>query len=244
MLPLPRRSGSSAGSGTTGGGTSDDGGPGAGAAIALILLAVVPAGLSAQDWSPQAWGPAPGTVAFEVRGGASVPLSSNSFGAVTEPGASVGGGVSVHLRRHLSLTANGDYHLLKGNEEDAGALVPDMRVLSATGGVEVHFVEPNNRWTGALSLGAGVSRVETDEALSDGTPATILFEATALTFRGGMKVGYQATSSVDVYLEPSVYVITWDEELTEPYVIVAPGVDETFSVNWLVPLQAGVRIRL
>lgn len=222
------------------GGTTGAGGMGvAGTVMALLALAVSPVGFEAQDREEGS-----GRIAFEARGGMAVPVGPSSLAAVTEPGASFGGSVSVRLTRHLFLTGMGGYHLLEANEEDAGAPVPGMNVLSAIGGVEYHFVEPGNPWNAVLSLGGGVANLETEEALDDGTPATIRLDATALAFRGGLKLAYQATPSVNLFVEPGVYVMLLDEELTEPYVVVAPGVDDTFSTNWLLPFQAGVRLQL
>lgn len=207
-------------------------------AVAL-MTAMAPVELPAQGDVPAA-----GTVAFEVRGGVGLPLGTRSLDAVTEPGASLGGGVSVHLTRHVALSGKVDYQLLREDERDAGVRVPGMDILTLTGGLAVRFVEPENPWWGALFLGGGVSQLKTDETLSDGSAAPVLLDATALTFRGGLELGYRPFPSVDLFVEPSVLLMTLDENLTEPYSVVAPALQEPFELGWVLPLHAGVRIGL
>lgn len=206
--------------------------------LATALLLLLPAVSAAQD--P---GSTEGSVAFELRGGGSVPGGETGLAVITEPGPVFGGGISIPLGRHLAVTGDVDYQLLQGDREDAGVALPDMDVLSATGGLEIHFREPGNPWRGILSLGAGVSSLRTAELLDDGTQAPVVLDASAFTARGGLKLGFQATPSISLYLEPGVYLFVLERDLTEPFVIVAPGLEEPFEFAWTIPLQAAIRIQ-
>lgn len=206
--------------------------------LATALLLLLPAVSAAQD--P---GSAQGSAVFEFRGGGSVPGGETGLAAITEPGPVLGGGISIFLGRRLAVTGDVDYQLLQGDREDAGVALPDMDVLSATGGLEIHFREPGNPWRGILSLGAGISTLQTAEQLDDGTQAPVVLDANAFTARGALKLGFQATPSISLFLEPGVHLYVLDPDLTEPFVIVAPGLEEPFEFAWTIPLQAAIRIQ-
>lgn len=214
-------------------------GPGAvlpGLAAAALLFA--PGALGAQNAE---LGPTAGTVSVDVRGGGAIPL--DELDALAQTGASFGGGVALHLSRHLALRADAEYQLLTGARTSDGVLFADMTSLNLTGGLEVHFLSPDTRWTGTLSLGAGISTLETEATTDEGTVAPVNADLTNLAFRGGTKLGYQLSGQVDVYLEPAVYLTVFDRDETRAFAI-ATGDVAPFDVGWTIPLQAGVRFRL
>jgi hypothetical protein len=206
--------------------------------LAAAALLFGPAALQAQDGDV---GPSAGTVSVDVRGGVAIPVAE--MDALAQTGASFGGGVALHLSRRVALRADGEYQLLTGARTSDGVLFADMNSLNVTGGLEVHFLDPKTRWTGTLSLGAGISTLETEATTDDGTAAPVDADLTHLALRGGSKLGYQVSDRVDIYLEPAVYLATFDRDETRPFAAVTGDVTP-FDVGWTIPLQAGVRFHL
>lgn len=208
------------------------------AGLAAAALLAGPVALEAQDDAP---GPSAGTVSVDARGGLAIPVAE--MDALAQTGASFGGGVAIHLSRRVALRADGEYQSLTGARTSDGVLFADMSSLTATGGIEVHFLDPETRWTGSLSLGAGISTLETDDTTDDGTAAPVGADLTNLAFRGGTKLGYQVGDRIDLYLEPAVYLVALDRDDTRPFAAVTGDVS-AFDVGWRIPLQAGVRFHL
>lgn len=208
-------------------------------ALAVLSLWAAPAGLTAQETGPEA-----GTVSLDAKGGVGIPVDSDGLDAILKTGASFGGGVSVHVTRAVALTADVTYQIMEGDVDAAGIPFPDMDILHATGGVEVHFLDPETRWTGAVSVGAGISNLDTSEALTGGAPSPLDVSVTNLSFRGGAQLGYQASSMVDVFLEPGVYLIALDREDTRVFSDASVELDEPFDVGWIIPIEAGLRVKL
>lgn len=208
--------------------------------LVAVTLLIAPIALEAQDDA----GPEAGTVSVDARGGLAIPIAD--LDEIAQTGASFGGGVAIHLTRQVALRADAEYQLLSGDRtpppEDL--LFADVTSLVVTGGMEVHFLDPGTRWTGALSLGAGISTFDTDDTTDDGASAPVdLDNLTNLAFRGGTKLGYQVTERLDLYLEPAVYLVVFDREDTQPFGAVSGHVS-AFDVGWTIPLQAGVRLHL
>lgn len=207
-------------------------------AAATLVLGCA-AGLEAQEEIDL---PDGGTVALEGTGGLSIPVAT--FDELTKSGAALGGGVSVHLTRQVSVHLRADRHLLEGIADTLGNEFPDMEAVHATGGVQVHFLDPEVRWNGSLSLGAGISHLDTCDTDEGCLPAAVQdFNVTELSFRGGMKLGYRPTDALNVFLEPAVYLVTVDRDDSRQFADVTPQV-EMFDVLWLTPIQAGVSVRI
>lgn len=207
-------------------------------AVAAFL---VTSGVSAQG--AEGWGPGANTFSLDVGGGLVTGLSD--LDEITDAGGSVGGGIAWHFTPRVGLQGAVDYQTLSGGEDEAGNLAPDMTLLHATGGLEVRFFDPDGdtRWNGTLDLGAGVSNLETDDRLDTGAPSPVTFDQTYLSFRGSTKLGYQATPSVNVYLEPKIYLVAADREDTAVFSTVFTGIRD-FDTAWVLPVHAGVRITL
>lgn len=207
-------------------------------ALAAAALLFGPAALEAQDAD---LGPSSGTVSVDARAGLAIPAAE--LDAVAQTGASFGGGLAIHLTRQVALRADAEYQLLTGALTGDGVLFADMSSLNLTGGLEIHFLDPETRWTGTLSLGAGISTFETEATNDDGAAAPVDTDLTNLAFRGGSKLGYQLNEQLDLYLEPAVYLVTFDRDETRPFDTVSGDVTP-FDVGWTIPLQVGVRLRL
>lgn len=208
-----------------------------GLVAAALLLA--PIALEAQDDT----GPEAGTVSVDARGGLAIPIAD--LDEIAQTGASFGGGVAIHLTRQVALRADAEYQILSGDRTPPpeNLLFADMNSLIATGGIEIHFLDPGTRWTGALSLGAGISTFDTDDTTDEGTAAPVsLDDLTNLAFRSGTKLGYQVTDRLDIYLEPAVYLTVFDREDTQLF-DAASGNVSAFDVGWTIPVQAGARLR-
>jgi hypothetical protein len=208
------------------------------AAVAALLAT---SGLSAQD--DGAPGPTANSLSLDVGGGVVTPISA--LDEITDAGGSAGAGIAWHISPRIGLQGAVDYQTLSGGEDEAGNLAPDMTLLHATGGIEVRFFDPDgeNPWNGTLNVGAGISNMEAAENLDTGAASPITFDQTYLSFRGSTKLGYQATSSVNVFLEPKIYLVATDREDTAVFSTAFTGVRD-FDTAWLIPVHAGVRITL
>lgn len=211
--------------------------------LAAAALIFGPAALEAQD---DGSAPAPGSVSVTARGGLAIPVDVHQLNAITKTGGSFGGGVSFHVSPRLALAGDVDYQLLQGKvDDDTGTPFPDMDVLNATAGLEVYFVSPETRWTGILSLGAGISNLKMEATTDDGSPppgSLSDVDLTGAAFRAGAELGYQATDGVNVFVEPGVYLLALDREETRTIADNTPHLDNPFDVAWIIPLQAGVRL--
>ncbi len=206
--------------------------------LAAAALLFGPLALEAQDVATV---PSGGTVSADVRGGIAVPVAE--MDALAQTGASFGGGVAIHLTRRVALRADGEYQLLTGARTSDGVLFADMSSLAVTGGLEVHFLDPETRWTGALAIGAGISTLETEDTTDDGTAAPVSADLTNFAFRGGTKLGYRASDRLDIYLEPAVYLMAFNRDDTQSFGAATADVTP-FDVSWTIPVQAGVRFYL
>lgn len=211
--------------------------------IAAVALLFGPVALEAQDDDP---GPSSGSVSLTAKGGLAIPVDVHQLNALTETGASFGGGVSFHLSPRLALAGDVGYQLLQGRVDDeTGTPFPDMDVLHATAGLEVYFVSPETRWSGILSLGGGISNLDMAETTDDGSPPPGSLSDVDLTgpsFRAAVELGYQATEGVNVFVEPGVQLLAVDRDETRAIADNAPHLDDPFDVAWIIPLQAGVRL--
>lgn len=204
-----------------------------GAAAFALWIAVSP------DLHAQEAGPTGGSVSVDARGGLVIPV--DQLDVITQTGASFGGGVAFHVTDRLALRGDVEYRMLSGDSDSEGTEFADMTSLAATGGIEVHFVSPETRWTGSVSFGAGISTLETDPLLDDGSDPPAAADLTGVGFRGGTKLGYRATERVTLYLEPAVYLSVFNRPDTQGLADASPDV-QTFDTTWDIPVQAGVRV--
>lgn len=213
-----------------------------GAALAAVVAAALvgaPTALEAQadDWER---GPSPGTISVDPRAGLAIPVAD--LDELAQTGASFGGGVALHMSRRIALRADAELQLLTGarTPPPENLLFADMTSLNLTGGLEVNLLEPDTRWTGSLSLGAGISTLETEDTTDDGAAPPVAADLTNFALRGGMRLGHQVGERLDVYLEPAVYLVVLDRDETRAFDAASAHV-RPFDVGWTIPLQAGVR---
>lgn len=219
----------------------------AGLICVAALLSTAPGPLSAQ--ADPAVGPQPGSFGFHA--GAGVALPAGDLTAAVEPGASLAGGVSHFLDRHLGLWGSVDLQFLSGATDDAGNAFPDMRMLHAGVGGELNLFggydlrdDPDpTPVTATFRLGLGLSSLDTEDSLDGGGPAPFEFDHTYLSFQGGATAGYQVTPRVNVFVGSTAYLIVTDREDTRVFADHSPEV-ELFDVAWSVPVRAGLRITL
>lgn len=209
----------------------------AGAALAVAAVLTVPVLLLAQEDDAPVF-------SVDASGGLAVPAAD--LDDFTDPGGSVGAGVAVHLGRHVALHAGVDYQRLGGATDTRGTTFPDIDVLHALGGLEFLFTEEDRRdtrWTASLGAGAGISSMVSDETLDGGGPAPVILDARYVSFEGSAKLGYQATSAVNVFFEPRTVVIVSDRADSQVFASLSPDVTP-WDVMWVVPLHLGARISL
>lgn len=222
------------------------------AAVAALLAT---SGLSAQD--DAAPGPAPGTISFDLGGG--VGIAAGQFEEIVDGGGSAGGGVSYHVSRVLALRGGADVQFFEKGTDDAGVTFSDVRVIHFGGGIEINFLPAERRanaanpWTGNIAVGAGASNIRADEFTAGGL--TLEFDQTYFSAHGMAKLGYQATPTVNVFLEPKVYLVAADETETAVFNQISEAVSpppagadplnvQPFDTAWMLPIHLGVRISL
>lgn len=216
----------------------------AGPGLAAAGLLVAPLALGAQNAD---LAPDPGTISLTARGGLTIPVDSSSLDAITKSGGSFGGGISVHLTPAVALAGDIDYQLLEGDVDASGTKFPDFSALHATGGLEFHLLAPDTRWRGVLSVGAGVTNLEMNSRVDDGSlpPGDLRsVDIWNVSFRGGAELGYQFSRRINAFVEPAVYLVTLDRNDTQDIVDSSPALVDAFDVGWLIPVQAGVRVRI
>lgn len=211
---------------------------------ALAAAAALAAAVVASSSSLLAQGEDAPLFSVDASGGLAIPATD--FDDFTDTGASAGGGVAIHLGRHVALHAGVDYELVRGATDSQGTTFPDIRILHALGGVEFLFTEEDRTtsgWTASLGAGAGISSMVSDETLDGGEQAPVILDARYLSFEGSAKLGYQVTPALNVFLEPRAVVVVTDRADSQVFASLSPDVNP-WDTLWVVPLHLGARISL
>lgn len=171
-----------------------------------------------------ALGQAQHNLSFDSRGGVALP--AGDLADVSEPGAALGAMIGYQVHQRITLFGAGDVGLLRGKKL-AGATdrEPGLNLWQYSGGAEFNLLNPERtRWAVLASLGAGAatfdSEVQGEESL------------TRFSTNGGLRVGYRLGPRADAFVGGQTYLIFTDES--------RQGSD----TNWVVPLSAGLKIRV
>lgn len=191
-------------------------------AIAAVLAFTSPA-LAQGQWS------------IDGRGGIAVPVGDLSD--LADAGPTFGLGVGYWFNDRVAVRVDGDLDLLSGKDDVAGA--PDINLWHYNAGVEVNLAPPASPWDLTLNIGGGLSTVDSDEFLDDAT--TTELSETYFTGNGGLLVGYDVSSNVNVFARGQWYLIFSDEEDTAPLAGLI-GEDGFDTLNSL-PITVGLRIK-
>lgn len=198
---------------------------GAAAAAALMLTLAFGA---ADEARAQGFG-------VDAGAGLAIPMAEMADG--WRVGPSFGLGVVGRVSEKVGLRADGDLGLNGGASLANGNRMPDLTQFRFTGGVELHFTDPDlEDWYTVVGAGAGGASVSTDVfpvaggGLSD-------FGETYFTAYGALRVGYRVTPSVAVSLRSRLYLTAMDRQDTQNFTLLSGGEVGPLGDEWSLPTQ-------
>ncbi len=200
-------------------------------ALIAALALVIPAPSVAQQ-----------NFSLEARGGVAVPASDLSD--LLDVGPTFGLGFAYNLSSRIALRIDGDVDVLSGVEADgAGPAAPDMNIFHYNAGLAASLVDPlRSSWNIDINLGGGASTFDSDSFQVGGTARD--FSQTYFTANGGLRVGYDVSSNVNVFLGGQAYLMFTDEAETAVFAQLRSDIDPNgFDTAWTFPLTAGVALR-
>ena len=200
-----------------------------GVLLAVLALLNVPA---------DAYGQATGKLSVDARIGVSIP--AGTMADLTDVGGIAGGSLAWHFHPNWALRADFDYLRLDDGADDLGITQsPPMDLMFFGGSVEVNFNAPRYQtlpFTFSLNVGAGAMNMKVDNTFDAGHPANG-FNQTYLAFQGGVKIGYQVSPLVNIFVNGTGYLTIIDSGDTAVFPI-----PNTFDHGWVIPVTAGVRL--
>lgn len=175
---------------------------------------------------------------IQPRGGVAVP--AGDLADVADVGPGVGIGFVYRLTDRLSVRVDGDADIFSGvDSEGSGPEGPDVSVYHYGAGLELAVLDPVNRWTVDVNLGAGASTFDVDEFAAGGSVVDLT--ETYFTANGGLQVGYDVTPAVNVFARGQAYLMFTDEDDTALFSAISSEVDPAgFDTAWSIPLSVGV----
>jgi len=197
----------------------------------LAALAVVSPGYAA----------AQSRLTVDARGGVAVPASD--LADLFDVGPSFGAGLAYRLTPRVSLRLDGDVDILNGASGPGGD-GPDMNIYHYNAGVAVKLIGANTQGLNVdVNVGAGASTFNSDSFQVNGTVRD--FSETYFTTNGGVRVGYDVSRSLNVFVGGQAYLMVTDDADTAVFAQINPAADPNgFDTAWTFPVTAGVALRL
>lgn len=200
----------------------------------LTATLLLPAGVDAQergDWS--------------IDGSAGVGVPGGDLGNLWETGANVAFGIGYEVHPRVDLRANwsGDFLTVDGDRElgELDEAVPDLDIFHYTAGVEVQVTPPTDSpWDITVNADAGAATLNSLN-FPEGPLEGEDFSETYFTTNGGVKVGYQVSSSLDLFTRAQAHLVLTDEEDTDLFTL-SPELEEGFDTAVTYPIQLGARL--
>jgi len=199
-------------------------------AVLAALSVVRPVDAAAQD-----------KLTVDARGGVAVPASD--LADLFDVGPSVGVGLAYRLTSRVSLRLDGDVDILNGASGPGGD-GPDMNIYHYNAGVAVNLIGADTRgWNVDVNVGAGASTFDSDSFQVNGTIRD--FSETYFTTNGGVRVGYDVSRSLNVFVGGQAYLMVTDDSDTAVFAQINPAADPNgFDTAWTFPITAGVALHL
>jgi len=182
---------------------------------------------------------------FSVEGRGGVAIPASDLADLEDVGASFGVGLAYDLSSRVALRIDGDVDILSGADSGvSGSSAPDLNIFHYGAGFAVRLVDPGaSRWNFDVNIGAGASTFDSDTFSANGVSQD--FSETYFTTNGGLRVGYDLSSSVNIYASGQAYLMFTDDADTAVFSQVSSEVDPSgFDTAWTIPLTAGLAIRL
>ena len=215
--------------------------------ISALIATGVLLGVLALPHAAQAQRAGGGSNPFDIDARAGVTLPASDIGDVADPGASFGLGLTYWFHHRLGVRLNGDLGLLSGLDADetgTSSESPDIDVWRYTLGIVGRITPPASRWDITANLGAGGVSYSSDE-FEGGPVAGQDLSETYFSGTGGVRIGYDVTPSIGLFVGAQAYYDFLDEDDTAAFAQAVPSeVDEGLESGWTFPIQGGIKIKL
>lgn len=213
--------------------------------IALALLAaglVAPQAVPAQD-TGETW-------TFDARGGISFPAGDFEDLPFESVNPTAGVGATYWLSPRFGVQVSGDWELYLGDDSELapgvtteGGDAPDMNVYHYSAAFVVDLASATSPWDLQVNVGGGGTTYDSDEFSVGGANAAALesFSETYASASGGVKLGYDLSRAVNVFVGGQAYLAFPEEEDTGRLAQLSPEA-QTFDTAWTFPVLAGVKV--
>ena len=203
-----------------------------GALAGLALLAAAPATAAAQSVDSP--------VTIDPRAGIGFPVGD--LADTHQAGFAGGLGIAYKLTPHIGVRGDFDLMVLDDESPQFGVvLAPTLTVIHYHAGLEFDFAKPefqefplSFRW----SLGAGGTSMSADRNFPD--DVDVDFSGTYPSINTGMKIGYQVSPMMDLFLGGQMFLTFADEE--EIAELVKRSGTQPFGTVWTAPVTLGVNV--
>lgn len=203
----------------------------AGLAAALALLALAPAGATAQELAP--------SFSAQVHAGVAVP--AGGMYKITSAGPSLGAGVLYRFLPNFGVRADFTADLMDGNQDSFGNPFPSMKLFHVTAGMQADLPRPH--WqdvplTTTVNLGVGLTRMNANQ---NDVPGPVgAFAKTFFAATGGVQVGWQFTPRFNLYASGQAYLTFGKRADFQVFADHSPEV-AAFRNVWDFPFSLGAR---
>lgn len=177
------------------------------------------------------------------RGGIAVPVGDLSDLPIESVGPTFGVGVGYYVHPRVAVRVDGDVELYSGDDMAGGGTGPDVNLWHYNAGLELELTRPDaGPWDLTANLGGGATTWDTDP-FTTGAGTDDLSE-TYFTANGGLKLGYDVSSSANVFVGGQWYLQFTDEDDTRALASLTPELNQGFDTASSFPLYAGLKLKL
>lgn len=150
-----------------------------------------------------------------------------------------GAEITYWLSPRIGIQANGNWERwLTDDQQLTGG--PDMNAFHYTLGATVNVLDPEQRLNVRANVAGGGTTLDTEMFL---TPDDMLSELseTYASVNGGLRVGYDVTSQVNVFARGQAHLVLADEDDTQVLASLSEDV-QSFDEIWTFPTTVGLEI--
>ena len=177
-----------------------------------------------------------------------IAVPAGGLGEYVNTGPAAGLRIGYELGSGVSLIADGGIDFLKGTNLTPGIAnpirTPEMRMQRYIAGVEAKLgTDAAAPWSLLASLGAGASRLDTDEYRTM-SGSTEKFDQTAFTAAGGIELGYALTRRLELVADGRLYWSFLDKDRTRQLEAIRPAMLDPIDTAVTLPLVLALRTRV
>jgi len=186
---------------------------------------------------------------IEAHGGLAIPTGSLSKFEKVGPTA----GISFQYRivPRVAVRAQGDLELLQGDSlvlvspTDPQQTAPDLNLWHYGVGAAIELTNPEateSPWEVLFNVGVGATTMKSKDFAQPVDNMT-RFSKTYFTPNWGLTVGYDVTSSVNIFAGGQGYLIMAKKDDTGVFETLTAGQTPAFGTQFSAPVYAGFRVR-